>query len=173
MDEIFRQRLAGLKLLSLDTDGVLTDGGLYYTDAGDEMRKFNVKDGMGIRMLQSAGVEVVIITASSAPAIAHRGHRLGLEHVYLETEDKLAALVELCDKRGIDLDQVAHVGDDVNDLPVLEAVGCPMSVANAMPAAKEVALYVTHNNGGEGAVREVCDLILELKEGSWTHHAGS
>ncbi|MFP6736463.1 MAG: HAD hydrolase family protein [Rhodospirillales bacterium] len=173
MDDILKDRLAGLKLLSLDTDGVLTDGGLYYTDAGDEMRKFNVKDGMGMRMLQSAGVEVVIITASSAPAIAHRGHRLGLEHVYLETEDKLAALVALCDKMGIDLDQVAHVGDDVNDLPVLEAVGCPMSVADAMPAAKDAALYVTQKNGGDGAVREVCDLILELKEGGGTRHAGS
>jgi len=173
MDDILKSRLGSLKLLSLDTDGVLTDGGMYYTDAGDEMRKFNVKDGMGMRLVRSAGVEVVIITASSAPAIAHRGHRLGLEHVYLETEDKLAALVTLCDKLGIDLDQVAHVGDDVNDLPVLEAVGCPMSVNDAMPAAKDAALYVTTRNGGHGAVREICDLIISVKEGGWTHHAGS
>ncbi|MBT3553477.1 MAG: HAD-IIIA family hydrolase [Rhodospirillaceae bacterium] len=164
MDDLLRGRLAGLKLLSLDTDGVLTDGGLYYTDAGDEMRKFNVKDGMGMQMLRRAGVEVVIITASSAPAIAHRGHRLGLEHVYLETEDKLAALVGLCDKMGIDLDQVAHMGDDVNDLPVLQAVGCPLSVQDAMPMARDAALYVTKKNGGNGAVREVCDLIISVKQ---------
>jgi 3-deoxy-D-manno-octulosonate 8-phosphate phosphatase (KDO 8-P phosphatase) len=165
MDEILQQRLAGLRLLSLDTDGVLTDGGLYYTDAGDEMRKFNVKDGMGMQMLRRAGVEVVIITASAAPAIAHRGHRLGLEHVFLETEDKLAALVGLCDMMGIDLDQVAHMGDDVNDLPVLQAVGCPMSVNDAMPVARDAALYVSKKNGGDGAVREVCDLIISVKEG--------
>lgn len=164
MDDLLRERLAGLKLLSLDTDGVLTDGGLYYTDAGDEMRKFNVKDGMGMQMLRRAGVEVVIITASSAPAIAHRGHRLGLEHVYLGCEDKLAALVGLCDKMGIDLDQVAHMGDDVNDLPVLEAVGCPMSVHDAMPVARGAALYVTQKDGGDGAVREVCDLIISVKQ---------
>lgn len=164
MDDLLRQRLAGLKLLSLDTDGVLTDGGLYYTDAGDEMRKFNVKDGMGMQMLRRAGVEVVIITASNAPAIAHRGHRLGLEHVYLETEDKLATLVGLCDKMGIDLNQVAHMGDDVNDLPVLDTVGCPLSVKDAMPVARDAALYVTQKNGGDGAVREVCDLIIRVKQ---------
>lgn len=157
------KRLAGLKLLSLDTDGVLTDGGMYYTDAGDELRKFNVKDGMGMRMVRGAGVEVVIITASASPAIAHRGNWLGLEHVYLETRDKFAALVELCDKLGIDLDQVAHVGDDVNDIPVMEAVGCPISVNDAMPAAKAAAIYVTQKNGGQGAVREVCEMILAAK----------
>ena len=165
MDDILKSRLGSLKLLSLDTDGVLTDGGMYYTDAGDEMRKFNVKDGMGMQMLRRAGVEVVIITASASPAIAHRGHRLGIEHVYLETEDKLAALVGLCDKLGIDLDQVAHMGDDVNDLPVLEAVGCPLSVCGGMQVARDAALYVTQKNGGDGAVREVCDLIISVQEG--------
>jgi 3-deoxy-D-manno-octulosonate 8-phosphate phosphatase (KDO 8-P phosphatase) len=88
-----------------------------------------------------------------------------LEHVFLETEDKLAALVGLCDMMGIDLDQVAHMGDDVNDLPVLQAVGCPMSVNDAMPVARDAALYVSKKNGGDGAVREVCDLIISVKEG--------
>ncbi|NQV57199.1 MAG: HAD hydrolase family protein [Rhodospirillales bacterium] len=163
MDEAIKARLGALKLLSVDTDGVLTDGGLYYTDSGDEMRKFNVKDGMGMQMVRDAGVEVAIITASVSPSIGHRAMRLGLEHVYLETRDKMGALAELCGKLGITLDQVAHVGDDVNDLPVLEAVGCPLSVADAVDAAKAAAIYVTIKNGGDGAVREICDLILAAK----------
>ena len=164
MDALFEERLASLRLLSLDTDGVLNDGGLYYNDAGDELRKFNVKDGMGIQMLRRIGVEVVIITASAAPAIAQRGHRLGLEYVCLEVTDKLEALGKLCDKLGIDLDLVAHMGDDLNDLPVLKAVGCPLSVNDAIAAARDAALYVTKKNGGAGAVREVCDLIISVRE---------
>ena len=117
--EQFLKRLAGLKLLSLDTDGVLTDGGLYYTDDGEELRKFNVKDGMGMKRAQAAGVKIAIITASSTPSIAHRGNRLGVDYVFLDCEDKLQTLVRICDEMGIDLDQVGHVGDDLNDLPVL------------------------------------------------------
>lgn len=158
-----KERLAKIKLLSLDTDGVLTDGGLYYTDSGDELRKFNVKDGMGMVRLQNAGIGIVIITASSSPSIAHRAARLGVENVFLETADKLETLIKLCDKKGIDLSEVAHVGDDVNDIPVLDAVGCPISVADAVEQAKEAAVYVTGKNGGQGAVREVCEMILAAK----------
>jgi len=162
-EQQFMERLAGLKLLSLDTDGVLTDGGLYYTDGGEELRKFNVKDGMGMKRAQAAGVKIAIITASSTPSIAHRGQRLGVDHVFLECEDKLSTLVRICDDMGIDLDQVGHVGDDLNDLPVLEAVGCPMTVADATDEAISAALFVTKKNGGEGAVREICDLIVAAK----------
>ncbi len=161
--EQFWGRLAGLKLLSLDTDGVLTDGGLYYTDEGEELRKFNVKDGMGMKRAQAAGVKIAIITASSTPSIAHRGQRLGVDYVFLDCEDKLATLVRICDEMAIDLDQVGHVGDDLNDLPVLEAVGCPMTVADATDEAIAAALFVTKKKGGEGAVREICDLIVTAK----------
>lgn len=157
------ERLAGLKLLSLDTDGVLTDGGLYYTDEGDELRKFNVKDGMGMKRAQAAGVKIAIITASETPSIAHRGKRLGVDYVFLNCEDKLQTLVGICDEMGISLDQVGHVGDDLNDLPVLESVGCPMTVADATDEAIVTALFVTKKNGGEGAVREICDLIVAAK----------
>jgi len=159
----FLESLSGLKLLSLDTDGVLTDGGLYYTDDGEELRKFNVKDGMGMKRAQAAGVKIAIITASSTPSIAHRGQRLGVDYVFLDCEEKLATLVRICDELGIDLDQVGHVGDDLNDLPVLEAVGCPMTVADATDEAIEAALFVTKKKGGEGAVREICDLIVSAK----------
>jgi len=164
LDKKFSELLAGLKLLSLDTDGVLTDGGLYYTDDGSELRKFNVKDGMGIQRVQKAGVKVAIITASSSPSIAHRGNRLGVDYVFLECEEKLETLVRICDELGIDLDQVGHVGDDLNDLPVLKAVGCPMTVADAENEVVSAAIFVTKKNGGEGAVREICNLIVAAKE---------
>ena len=136
----FLERLSGIKLLSLDTDGVLTDGGLYFTDDGEELRKFNVKDGLGIQRLQESGVKVAIITASSTPAIAHRGRRLGVDYVFLECEDKLATIVRICDEMGIDLNQVGHVGDDLNDVPVFGAVGCPMTVKDATDEALSAAL---------------------------------
>lgn len=155
--------LATVRLLSLDTDGVLTDGGLYYTDAGDELRKFNVKDGLGIKLAQAAGVAVAIITASASTAIAHRGRVLGVDHVFLKTEDKIGRLTALCRELGIGLDAVAHVGDDLNDLPLLNAVGCPLTVADATDEAKAVAIYVTGLPGGGGAVREICDLLVQAK----------
>ena len=126
------QRLGAIKLLSLDVDGVLTDGGLYYADDGSQMRKFNVKDGMGMKRARQAGVEVCIITASKTPAIHHRGEALGLKYVFIGREDKLAALQGVCDDLGIGFDQVAHVGDDLNDIPVLEAVGLALTVNDAV-----------------------------------------
>ena len=161
--EQFLERLSGIKLLSLDTDGVLTDGGLYYTDDGEELRKFNVKDGLGIQRVQASGVKVAIITASSTPSIAHRGRRLGVDYVFLDCADKLITLVGICDEMGIDLNQVGHVGDDLNDLPVFNAVGCPMTVVDATDEALSSALFVTKKKGGDGAVREICDLIVSLQ----------
>ena len=155
--------LASIKLLSLDTDGVLTDGSIYFNDAGEQMRKFNVKDGMGIKLVQGSGVQIAIISASSTPSIGHRAAALGVDHVLLAVEDKGKKLVELCDKLELSLNQVAHVGDDVNDVAVMEMVGCPVTVADAVEEAKTAALFITENRGGEGAVREVCDLIVSAK----------
>lgn len=157
-----RAALSRVRLLSCDVDGVLTDGGLYYTEAGDVMRKYNVKDGMGLELLRQAGFELCIISASQTPAIAARGSKLKISHTYTGVDDKLATLKAVCAELGLSLDQVAHIADDVNDLPVLRAVGCPLTVADAMDAVKAVALYKTEKNGGEGAVREVCDLLLSL-----------
>ena len=154
------ERLKGVKLLSLDVDGVLTDGGLYYTDAGQQLRKFNVKDGIGVQRVQADSVEVALISAAKAPAIRRRGESLGLGHVLVGCEDKLAALANICGELGIDLADAAHMGDDLNDLAVLEAVGLPLSVADAVPEARAAAAYVTSRRGGDGAVREICDLIV-------------
>ena len=159
--EALRERLKTIKLLTLDVDGVLTDGGLYYADDGSQLRKFNVKDGMGMKLAREAGVEIAIITASHAPAIQHRGDGLGIPHVFVGVEHKLSALTTLCADLDISLEDVAHIGDDVNDLPVLCVVGVALTVADAVDEVLETAIYATTRNGGAGAVREICDLIVQ------------
>jgi 3-deoxy-D-manno-octulosonate 8-phosphate phosphatase (KDO 8-P phosphatase) len=153
-------RLAQVKLLALDVDGTLTDGGLYYSNSGDEFKKFNVKDGQGMKLVMESGIQIAILSASSATATVHRAKKLGVSQVYIGVEDKIVVLRSLCTQLGIDLSQVAYVGDDVNDLPVLEVVGCPLTVADAVEAAKNCAVYITEKAGGQGAVREICDLLL-------------
>jgi 3-deoxy-D-manno-octulosonate 8-phosphate phosphatase (KDO 8-P phosphatase) len=163
MSESLKTRMKRVRLLSLDTDGVLTDGGIYFTDAGDELRKFNVKDGLGIQRAQRAGMKVVVMTSSVAPAIGHRARALGVDFVFLEVHDKLAKLTQVCDQLKIDFSEVAHVGDDLTDLAVFEAVGCPMTPNDGVAEAKKRAIYVTNAKGGEGAVREICDLLVQAK----------
>jgi 3-deoxy-D-manno-octulosonate 8-phosphate phosphatase (KDO 8-P phosphatase) len=158
-----RRKLANVRLLSLDLDGVLTDGGLYYTAEGDEIRKFDVKDGLGLKLLLAAGISVAIVTTSDIPAIRHRGRRLGIEHVFLGVEDKVGTIATLADKLGIELAQVAHVGDDINDLPLLEKVGLGLAVRDARPEVRAMAAYVARRSGGQGAVREICDLLLSAR----------
>jgi 3-deoxy-D-manno-octulosonate 8-phosphate phosphatase (KDO 8-P phosphatase) len=160
-----RERLAEIKLLTLDVDGVLTDGAVYYTDDGKQLRKFNVKDGMGIKIAMAAGVAVALVSQSTTPSISHRGEQLGIGRVLLGVEDKLAAVTGICGEMGIALDCVAHVGDDLNDIPLLGAVGCPMTVADAAPEVMELAAFVSERGGGGGAVRQICELLARAKEG--------
>ena len=157
------KRLATARLLSLDVDGVLTDGGVYYAEDGAQLRRSNVLDGVGIKRVQAAGVEVAMITAGASEAVRHRARYLGVRYVFIGIEDKLATLSDLCGGLGFGLDQVAHVGDDLNDLPVLEAVGLPLTVAGAVAEVRRRALYITKKEGGAGAVREICDLIVAAR----------
>lgn len=157
-------RFASIRLLSLDLDGVLTDGGVYYTDQGDAMRKYHIRDGMGIELLMATGMPVSVITASSAANIRQRMEKLKIPHFQLGVRDKLPALEAVCRSLGIGLDQVAHVADDVNDLPVLRAVGLPIAVADAVAEVKAVAAFVTAYPGGHGAVRQVCDILRARAE---------
>ena len=155
-------RLSQVKLLALDVDGVLTDGGLYYTETGEELKKFNVKDGLGIKLLMRSGIEVAIISANSSSATIHRAKKLGIQHCFVGIEDKLVILQNLCETLDISLEQVAYVGDDLTDIPVLQSIGCPMTVADAIPENLKYSIYTTKMPGGKGAVREICELLLQV-----------
>lgn len=165
-EEELQSLLASVKLLALDVDGVLTDAGLYYSDSGEELKKFNAKDGMGMKLLMEAGVDVAIITASSAQATVHRAKKLGIAHTFIGVEDKLDALKQLCEGLDISLQEVAYAGDDVNDLAIMDSIGCPLTVADAMLENRDRAVYVTKLGGGQGAVREICDRIIKARSQS-------
>ena len=154
-------KFSQVKLLALDVDGVLTDGGLYYTETGEEFKKFNVKDGLGLKLLMQNGIQVAILSSSNSQATLHRAELLGIQYVFIGIEDKLTQLQLLCQQLGLELGQVAYMGDDLVDLPVMQAVGCPIAVADAMPKNQDVAAYITQRRGGEGAVREICDLLIK------------
>lgn len=156
-------RAKAIKILLLDVDGVLTDGTIIYTHTGDEIKAFHTRDGMGLRLLQEAGVEVGLITARSSEAVNRRAQDLKLTHVYQGIRNKLVVFEELLKKLSLLPQEVAYMGDDWLDLPLLTRVGFAITVADAAPETKKVAHYTTRRPGGRGAVREVCDLIIEAK----------
>ncbi|MFM1895367.1 MAG: hypothetical protein RLZZ385_441 [Pseudomonadota bacterium] len=152
---------AQIRMLLLDVDGVLTDGRLYVTANGEEMKVFHTLDGHGIKLLQQAGIPVGIISGRDSPALARRAHELGIKLLYKGREDKLAVVEEiLADHADLQLSALAYAGDDLPDLPVIEAVGLGITVPNAHPSVKQVALLQTSAPGGCGAVREICDFLL-------------
>ncbi len=153
--------LAGqIKLLVLDVDGVLTDGRLWLGDDGAEYKNFNVKDGHGIKTLIRSGIEVAVITGRRSGAVDRRMAELGINHYFSGQADKLAAFDELLDTLQLQPGQVAYVGDDEPDIGVMQRCALPIAVADAHPSAKAVAGWITNNAGGNGAVREVCDLLV-------------
>ena len=158
----FQQRLRRVRMLAMDVDGVLTDGGMYYSEMGDELKKFNTRDGMGIKMLQFAGIVTAFITKEKTAIVERRGRKLAVPEVHQAADDKLSVLTRVIEKYGLSLDEVAYMGDDVNDLQALLAVGFSAAPADAMPSVLQVVHYVCKKRGGEGAVREVADLILGL-----------
>ncbi len=163
LDSKIKEHISQIKLLALDVDGVLTDGGLYYTESGEELKKFNIKDGQGIKLVIQAGIEVAIISANNSAATLHRAKKLGIQYVFVGVKDKLTVLKQLCEELSIPIAQVAYVGDDLNDLPILKSVGCPLTVADAIPENQAVAIYVTKLAGGQGAIREICNLLLQIQ----------
>jgi YrbI family 3-deoxy-D-manno-octulosonate 8-phosphate phosphatase len=153
-------------MLAMDVDGVLTDAGMYYSESGEELKKFNTRDGMGIKLLQAAGLVTAFITREKTAIVERRGQKLAVPEVHQEVDDKLALLTTLAQKYGLSLDQVAYIGDDVNDLEALRAVGFSAAPADAMPSVLQAVHYVCAKKGGEGAVREVADLILAARKQS-------
>jgi len=154
------QRARGIRLLTCDVDGVLTDGRLYYGDDGREMKAFSSLDGVGIKMLAGTGVAVAWITGSRAPAVAHRANALGVSRLLQGTEDKLAAWQALRAELDLAGAACAHIGDDLPDLPLILNCGLGVAVPHAPRVVSSRAHYITRRDGGCGAVREVCELIL-------------
>jgi 3-deoxy-D-manno-octulosonate 8-phosphate phosphatase (KDO 8-P phosphatase) len=152
-----------LKLLILDVDGVLTDGKLFFDDNGKEYKSFHARDGHGIKLLQQTGVQVAVISGRKSLPVALRMKHLGIAHIYQGHEDKRAAFAEILAKMNITAAQAAHVGDDVLDLPIMTQVGLAIAVQDAHFAVKQRAHWCTPSAGGQGAVREVCDFIMQAQ----------
>jgi 3-deoxy-D-manno-octulosonate 8-phosphate phosphatase (KDO 8-P phosphatase) len=161
--EALRARLAAVRALALDVDGVLTDGSLTYGPEGETAKTFHVRDGLGIKLLMREGIAVAVITARRSPMLSRRMAELGVAHVLDGREDKGVALRELAASLGVAADAIAFAGDDVLDLPAMRAAGVGIAVADAHPMVREEAAWVTRERGGHGAVREICDAILEAR----------
>lgn len=157
------ERLKKIKLLAMDVDGVLTDGKMIYVEGGGQARAFHVHDGLGIRMGMLAGLKIALITGNVSPAVARRANDLGLVDVYQGSKHKPEAMRDLMTKYGLSPDEIAFIGDDLNDLPAFAEVGVAFSVSNAVAEAKEAADFITTIPGGSGAVREVIEMILEAQ----------
>ncbi len=163
---MIKERIAPVKLLLLDVDGVMTDGRIVFDANGIESKFFNVKDGQGIKMVQRAGISVGIISGRESRVVANRAAELGITHLYQKALDKLVPYRDLLQKTGLSDRQVAYIGDDIIDLPLLRRVGFAAAPADAAPELLPYVHFVTRNRGGWGAVREVCDLLLR-EQGSW------
>lgn len=157
------EKAKNIKLLILDVDGVLTDGRLFFDNDGNEYKSFHARDGHGIKLLQQTGVQVAIISGRKSSTVALRMKNLGVDHVYQGHENKIAAFNEIIEKIGIAPEQAAHVGDDLLDLPIMIRVGLAIAVNDANFAVKERADWCTVLPGGLGAVREVCDFIMQAQ----------
>ena len=157
-------RASAIRLAIFDVDGVLTDGGLIFDEAGRENKVFHSRDGHGLKMLQASGVELAVISGRRTEAVTHRMAGLGISHVYQGQQDKLPAFYELLDKLQVTPEQTAYVGDDVVDLPIMLRVGLAVAVRDAHALLVEHAHWRTPHSGGRGAVRDVCELILEAQD---------
>lgn len=163
-EQALAERCGKIRMLLTDSDGVLTDGGMYYAESGDELKKFNTKDGMGVQLLRENGIRFGILTGEDVVLVRRRAEKLKADVCRVGVKDKAAVLDEICAEFGLGRENIAYIGDDVNDVAVLRLVGLACSVPNGAAEAKDAALYVTKKNGGEGALREVADLILKHKK---------
>jgi 3-deoxy-D-manno-octulosonate 8-phosphate phosphatase (KDO 8-P phosphatase) len=154
------ERAAQIRLMIFDVDGVLTDGGLWYGEQGEALKRFNVLDGHGLKMLDSSGIGVAVVTARDGPIVAWRGAELGIRHIRQGVRDKAQALIELAQEFGVAKHAVGYMGDDLIDLPAMQQAGLAVTVPNAPGYMAQSAHWTTTVAGGQGAVRECCDVIL-------------
>ena len=159
-------KLKRIKLLLLDVDGVLTDGGIIYNDNGSETKVFNVKDGLGMRLLMEAGIHLGIVTGRRSNALYSRCKDLGINLIYDSVGNKIDVLEELLDQTGVSAEEIAFIGDDLPDLALMKIIGLSIAVGDAHKSILDNADMVTSAKGGQGAVREVCETILKAK-GLW------
>jgi YrbI family 3-deoxy-D-manno-octulosonate 8-phosphate phosphatase len=156
-------RARRVRLLCVDVDGVLTDAGMYYGPDGEVLKKFNTRDGMGLARVREAGVAVAIISGEDSAIVHARAAKLKIDDVFCGAADKRTAIDELCARHGLELDEVAFIGDDLNDLSALDCVGLACAVADASEPVKARAHYVTERRGGDGAVRELCEFLIAAR----------
>ncbi len=166
MKKNFKEKLSKIKLLILDVDGVMTDGRIIMDDEGHELKSFNVRDGHGIKILQRYGVWVAILTGRQSKVVEYRAKDLEIKDVYQGALNKKEVFEKILKKHKLSAEEVAYLGDDIVDIPVLKRVGFSAAVADAMDVVKESVDYVTRNRGGRGAVRELCEMILQA-QGKW------
>jgi 3-deoxy-D-manno-octulosonate 8-phosphate phosphatase (KDO 8-P phosphatase) len=157
------EKAQAIKLAIFDVDGVLTDGGLHYSDSGDEVKIFDVRDGHGMKMLQTSGVALAIITSRTSKCVARRAENLGIDFLYQGVENKISAFQALTTKLRLEPSACAYMGDDWVDLPVLARCGLALSVPEAPAVVRERVHYVTRASGGRGAAREACELIMQAQ----------
>jgi len=157
------EKAAQIKLVVFDVDGVLTDGGLFFGDDGQEYKSFYSRDGLGMKLLQKTGVELAVITARNSQVVEHRMRNLGIKHVYQGKLNKLDAFEDLLKRLGVTAQQTAYTGDDVVDLPVMRIAGLAIAVQDAHSLVKQHAHWITRHNGGRGAARDVCELIMQAQ----------
>jgi 3-deoxy-D-manno-octulosonate 8-phosphate phosphatase (KDO 8-P phosphatase) len=163
-DTQFKERSTEIKLLLTDVDGVLTDNGVYYSEAGEVMKRFSIRDGMGVERLRKlCGIETGIITGEMSTSVARRAEKLGIVELHLGVKDKLGKLSEILERRQLQWSQIAYIGDDVNDLEVLEAAGVTACPADAMEAILCTVDYVCQFKGGHGAFREFAEWLIKWR----------
>jgi 3-deoxy-D-manno-octulosonate 8-phosphate phosphatase (KDO 8-P phosphatase) len=160
------QQACTVRLLAMDVDGVLTDGRIFLDHQGQEWKSFHVHDGQGITLARRAGLPIAWISGRASTAVEHRAAELQVSWVYQRVTDKVQVLRELLQRTGLEAQAVAYIGDDIGDIPVMRRVGLPIAVANALPEVRACAMWVTQRAGGQGAVREVIDLMLRA-QGHW------
>ena len=163
---MIKEKASKIKLLLLDVDGVMTDGRFTINDRGEETKAFNVKDGLGLKMLMFSGLEVVMVTGRRSQGLAHRSKELGIEEVYQGVKDKNTVCQQLKKAKDLKKEQVCSLGDDIPDLAMFMESGLSIAVADAVEEVREAADFITKSNGGFGAVREACELILKC-QGKW------
>ncbi len=160
-NESIELKAARVRWVLTDCDGVLTDGGVYYSERGEEMKRFHMRDGMGVKRLRAFGIETCIVTGETSPSVVKRAEKLGIEDVHLGVRDKLPLVQKVLSERQIDWQSVAYIGDDVNDLQVLQKAGFSACPSDGVEEVKAIVDVVLQNRGGNGAFREFAELIMK------------